>query len=1053
MTNSDATRMALSTRLLLSGTTALALAFMAPQVFAQDAPGEELSDLADEEMDEVVATGIRSALRKARDLKRNADTAVDSITASDVSTLPDLSVAEALARIPGVVVQRIALGASEGDFPSPEGGGNLIRGLTLVRSEFNGREAFSANGGRALDFGTIPPELIGAVDVYKNSTADMIEGGIGGTINLRTLEPFDRSGRIAVFTLDGTYTDLRDEWSPDYSILLGDRWQTDMGEFGLLGSFSSSELKSDLHGFQIGMLNTINSGGQNIAVPAGVQLRTNEVDRQRDSYYLAGQYRNNDGTFEATAKYSLIENETNSDERTLEWFSDGESFGGTTVQGLLTTPFTSAGLPQCNGSNDPTPANPTCELTNPVTGLYESGLISNNLRDWTGAQGANFTNLGISQRDTSKTDDISLNIKWRPSDQWFIQLDGHKTSAELTRDRLWGGSRFFSDFNFNADLDDPHLTLVPDTTSNPMRRAGGGAPTSGDLSDPANSFLLFMADEFRDNEGDMFAVRGDVEYEFDNDGWFDAIKFGARFAEREQTNRQAGLNWAAVAPPWAGGGYLPFSEANSQTAEIVDFSDFFRGGVVRGPNTQVVFADRGLLQDYDGFVAALAGDPNIPSRIDADGLSVYGDWKPLSQNGVVDYAGRGSSGTVTEKTQNLYARFDFGNEFNNGMSIDGNIGIRYIRTELDAVGQLIYDDNNDTATSVGDPPVAGPRPSDFSPESIAYTLQADEAIALDSTDERWLPSLNVKWNLNDRSLIRFGISKAVTRPNIFDLRADRNTGVNFQFVRDPNEVAGGPSLPILDIRPTQVYVGGGNPNLKPITAVNMDLSYELYFGDDNSFTFALFNKEIKNNIIYGSQTQGNITLDGQDLAIVYNGNLNQDEATVKGFEVAYQQFYDFLPGFLSNLGLQANYTYIDAKTAPPPGSIDADGDGAPDSFERIYRFAAEDYLGLSDHALNVIGIYETDKVEFRLAYNWRSEYLSSYRDFVTGNPIFQEDRGYLDGSAKYNVTENLQLRLQVANILDTKANATQQIDAVGQRFGRTSFVGDRRIRVGVRYAF
>jgi iron complex outermembrane receptor protein len=1053
MTNSDATRMPLSSRLLLSGTTALALAFMAPQVFAQDAAGEEVVDFEDEDIDVVVATGIRSALRKARDLKRDADTAVDSITASDVSTLPDLSVAEALARIPGVVVQRIALGASEGDFPSPEGGGNLIRGLTLVRSEFNGREAFSANGGRALDFGTVPPELIGAVDVYKNNTADMIEGGIGGTINLRTLEPFDRSGRIAVFTLDGTYTDLRDEWAPDYSILLGDRWQTDAGEFGLLGSFSSSELKSDLHGFQIGMLNTVNVGGENIAVPAGVQLRTNEVDRERDSYYLAAQYRNNDGTFEATAKYSLIENETNSDERTLEWFSDGESFGGTSVQGLISTPFTSSGLPQCNGSNDPTPANPTCEVTNPVTGLYESGLISNNLRDWTGARGANFTNLGISQRDTSKTDDISLNIKWRPSDQWFVQLDGHKTTAELTRDRLWGGSRFFSDLNFSADLDDPGLTLVPDPTSNPNRRAGGGAPTSGDLSDPANSFLLFMADEFRDNEGDMFALRGDVEYEFDNDGWFDSIKFGARLAEREQTNRQAGLNWAAVAPPWAGGGYLPFSEANAQTAEIVDFSDFFRGGVVRGPNTQVVFADRGLLQDYDGFVAALAGDPNIPERVDPDGLTVYGDWKPLRQNGVVDYAGRGSSGTVTEKTQNLYARLDFGNEFDNGMSIDGNIGIRYIRTELDAVGQLIYDNNNDTATSVGNPPVPGPRPSDFSPESIAYTQQGDEQITLDSSDERWLPSLNIKWNLNDSSLIRFGVSKAITRPDIFDLRADRNSGVNLQFVRDPNEVAGGPPLPILDIRPTQVYVGGGNPNLKPITSVNMDLSYELYFGDENSFTFAVFNKDIKNNIIYGSQTQGNITLDGQDLAIVYNGNLNQDEATVKGFEVAYQQFYDFLPGFLSNFGLQANYTYIDAKTSPPPGSIDADGDGTPDSFERIYRFAAEDYLGLSDHAVNVIGIYQSEKFEFRLAYNWRSEYLSSYRDFVTGNPIFQEDRGYLDGSVKYDFNDNLQFRVQVANILDTKANATQQIDAAGQRFGRTSFVGDRRIRVGLRYAF
>jgi len=156
---------------------------------------------------------------------------------------------------------------------------------------------------------------------------------------------------------------------------------------------------------------------------------------------------------------------------------------------------------------------------------------------------------------------------------------------------------------------------------------------------------------------------------------------------------------------------------------------------------------------------------------------------------------------------------------------------------------------------------------------------------------------------------------------------------------------------------------------------------------------------------------------------------------------------------LSNTGIQANYTYIDAKTNPPLGFNGGDDTDVGDSFSTIYRFGVQNFLGLSDHAANVIGIYQDEKIEFRLAYNWRSDYLSSYRDFVTGNPIFQEDRGYLDGSFKYDFNDNLQFRLQVANILDTKAKATQQIDAEGQRFGRTSFVGDRRIRVGLRYQF
>jgi TonB-dependent receptor len=1037
-------RASLPNQLLLSGATALAMVCMAPQAYAQDAPGEEINDaLDDEQIDEVIATGIRRALQAARDLKRNADTAVDSITASDVSTLPDLSVAEALARVPGVVVQRFSLGGSEGDFPSPEGGGNLIRGLTLVRSEFNGRDTFSANGGRALDFGTVPPELIGAVDVYKNTSADLIEGGIGGSINLRTLEPFDRSGRLAVVTLDGTYTDLRDEFSPDFSVILGDRWDINGGELGLLGSFSSSELKSDLHGFQVGQLVPITFDTETVAIPGGFQLRTNEVNRERDAYYLTSQFRNDSGDFQATAKYARIENDTSSDERTLEWFTDGEQWFQTSVTDLTTSPFTSPGLAQCNGNNDPTPANPTCEQTQAVTSIYESGLISNSLRDWTGARGANFTNLGIHQEDQSTTDDLSLNVKWRPADQWFVNLDAHRTTATFTRDRLWVGSRFFSDFSIVPDLDNPQVELTLDPTNNPSNRAGTGAPLSSDLSDPSNAFLLFSADEFQDNEGDMVAISGDVEYEFDNDGWFDSIKFGARFADRAQTNRNAGLNWAAVAPPWAGGGYLPFSELATPTFEIVDFSDFFRGDVVQGDNTSVIFADRALISNYDAWVDVVQNDPLITDA-DADRNP---DWRPLRENGVVDYSGRGAIGDVTEKTYNFYGRLDFGNEFDNGMSIDANVGLRYTKSDVSGQGGFEY-------INIENPQQVGQRPLDFSPEAVAYFDQETiDRTGNFSSDERWLPSLNVKWNLNDESLIRLAVSKNITRPNIAQLRGDQVAVGALRFVTTNDPAIPPADQRIEDIILTQVNVFGGNPDLEPILSTNYDLSFEYYFGDENSLTFSAFRKDIKNNIIYGSQTLETEMLDGREVAVVFNGDINQDEAEIQGIEIAYQQFYDNLPGLLSNLGLQANYTYIDAETNAPAPVADADGDGVPDSFERIYRYGVNDFLGLSNHAVNVIGIYQDDKLEMRLAYNWRSEYVSSYRDFVTGNPIFQEDRGYLDGSLKYDFNDNLQFRLQVANILDTKAKATQQIDETGQRFGRTSFVGDRRIRFGLRYQF
>jgi len=879
-------------KLALLGTTALFVSFaVMPMAYAQDDTATTVS----EDDDEIVTTGIRQALKAARDLKRDADTAIDSITASDVSTLPDLSVAEALARVPGVVVQRFDLGGSEGDFPSPEGGGNLIRGLTLVRSEFNGRDTFSANGGRSLDFGTIPPELIGAVDVYKNTSADQIEGGIGGSINLRTLEPFDKPGDFLAITADGTYTDLRDEWAPDFSVIGSKRWDGERGEFGLLGSFSSSKLKSELHGFQVGPLLPVNTGTERIAVPGGFQLRTNEVDRERDAYYIAGQWQNNEGTLKATAKYARIENRVDSDERTLEWFPDGESWfadgydpvtdgptnltgdGETGIVGDYTTSaFTSAGLPACNGPNDRNLALALCEQTFPVTGLYETGVISNGLRDWIGARGANFTNLGIHQEDRSATDDISLNVKWRPTDQLYVNLDWHKTTAEFQRERLWGGTRFFSDFTIVPDLDNPQVTLVGDPNNHPRRRFAdgtivgewnGGEPlATTDTSDPNNSFLLFSADEFADNEGDMDALRADVEYEFDNDGWFDAIKFGARIADREQRNRAAGLNWAGVAPPWDGATqntYLPLAELSSQGYETVDFTNFFRGGVVQGDNTSALFVDRGLLSDYDAWVAALASESLIPQNTrnnDECGNPdpQFTDWSPLRVNGTIDYDCRGSDTTVREKTTNLYTRLDFGNEFDNGMSLEGNVGLRYTKATVSGTGGLNYAQ------------VTGANEATFAPETVDYQNQASINRSGEfQSNEFWLPSFNAKWNLNDEMLFRLGVSKNITRPNISQLRDDQTAVAGFRYIVDTTTI---PST-ISDIQPQQINIFGGNPDLKPIESWNFDLSYEYYFGDENSFTVSLFRKDITNNIVYATQARGAVTLDGREIPIVFNGDL------------------------------------------------------------------------------------------------------------------------------------------------------------------------------------
>jgi iron complex outermembrane recepter protein len=203
----------------------------------------------DEAVEEIVVTGARANLKSAQEIKKNATTFVDSISAEDIGALPDRSVLEAMSRIPGISIERFA-GKDDPDHFSTEGSGVAIRGMTATRSEFNGRDSFTANSGRGLSFQDVPPELMGGVDVYKNQSADLIEGGIGGTVSLRTRKPFDSADRVLAFNADYSIGDMTNKWTPTISGLFSDQWDTSAGTFGALINLARSEGASTSNGIQ-----------------------------------------------------------------------------------------------------------------------------------------------------------------------------------------------------------------------------------------------------------------------------------------------------------------------------------------------------------------------------------------------------------------------------------------------------------------------------------------------------------------------------------------------------------------------------------------------------------------------------------------------------------------------------------------------------------------------------------------------------------------------------------------------------------------------------------
>ena len=243
-------------------------------------------------VDEVIVTSIKQSLKSSQQLKQSSEIIGDSITAEDIGALPDRSVTEALQRIPGVAINRFAAGVDPDHF-STEGSGVVVRGLNFVRSELNGRDTFSANNGRSLSFADVPSELMGGVDVFKSPSADLIEGGISGTVNLRTRLPFDSKKEQALsLSLENSYGDLVKKWAPSFTVMGSKRFDTSIGEFGVLASLTKSELWTRSDGTQASNFacrtnlgqtpSDCGNGTKGVWYPRGAAFRSTETKRERE---------------------------------------------------------------------------------------------------------------------------------------------------------------------------------------------------------------------------------------------------------------------------------------------------------------------------------------------------------------------------------------------------------------------------------------------------------------------------------------------------------------------------------------------------------------------------------------------------------------------------------------------------------------------------------------------------------------------------------------------------------------------------------------------------
>lgn len=196
-------------------------------------PGDTVEPAApDQPADEIIVTGLRASVESSQGIKRNADQIVDAIVANDIGKLPDITASASLARIQGVQVNRAAGEAAQVQ----------VRGLPDITTTYNGREIFTAEG-RFVQIQDFPAGSVGALEVFKSSTANLIEGGIGGQVNVRSRRPFDFDGFEAFGALNGVYTDQGQEVDFNGNFLVSNRWETGIGEIGVLFNVAYTKLR------------------------------------------------------------------------------------------------------------------------------------------------------------------------------------------------------------------------------------------------------------------------------------------------------------------------------------------------------------------------------------------------------------------------------------------------------------------------------------------------------------------------------------------------------------------------------------------------------------------------------------------------------------------------------------------------------------------------------------------------------------------------------------------------------------------------------------------
>ncbi len=945
------------------------------------------------EDDVIVVRGIRRSLQDAADIKRNEAGVVDAITAEDIGKFPDTNLAESLQRITGVSIDRQN---NEGNQVSVRGLGpsfNLVtlNGRQMPRSSSEESETVnSSTQSRAFNFAEIAAESVAGVNVFKTVRANNPTGGIGATIDIRTARPLD---------LDNGTINLRAAGVHDFSTGGDDGdLNTITPEFGGLVSFKLFDGK-------LGLLAN------------GSFARRDFVDREE---HTDGFLRLTPGTVEfdglvplagATGLTEIFRPITNISEISLnertrsngQFVAQFEPFEGfrATFDYTLSRFRRDEQRFQSGAFGDLT-ARIQGGLVNSVA-LDENGTITSINFDYGTTGGIDF--LFYENELVIENDSFGGNINWQVGERLSLDFDFHSSQSQSQPNGefndllgLFQGALGLTNVTFDYPGGDTAFAASFDdsTAFRGEDPFGGGTPIPGVTSaldpDGLSPLGTFLRNISIDNDVTQFQFNG--KWDAGDNSWLKSVEFGGSFIDFEVFT--SGISTGFV---FQGLGANPTFPGGATVPIPCDVCSEGSGEFVDGGGTGIE-----------------GGFPTILRAADPVGLfnSFFFQLDDL-QPQISEF-------DTSEESFAGFVNFNLEGEIG-GMVAKAALGVRYETTNI--VGTAFQNlPLSLTTTSLTEQVV------NFSPEVIPFTLEGQY--------DEFLPAVDLQLQPNDQWVLRLSYGRSLARPDLNALR---------------------PSLLIAEVDPFGPFNAfQGNPNLAPFLADNIDLAAEWYYRDDSFFAVNYFFKNVSNFI--GSDTVPGQTIfsaSGEPLtdpsarfipadamgpgsgAVTGNATdpvapfsitapFNEDEsATIHGVEVALQHVFE------NGFGLQANYTFV---------TSDAEFD--PSTIEQQVNL-----LGLSDSA-NLVGFYENDRFQVRVAANYRSEFLFATNQLrVPGEPVFFDDFIQVDASGSYNINDNFSLYLDAINI--TGADQTQ----FGRFRNQVLFTNDQRARItfGVRASF